>query len=37
VNCEEMIKVSEFVTFKCVALVKTLGSFFSLLYLMCVG
>jgi hypothetical protein len=27
VNCEEMIKVSKFVTFKCVALVKPLGFF----------
>jgi hypothetical protein len=36
VNCEEMIKVSNFVTFKCVALVKPLGSFCSLPYLMCV-
>jgi hypothetical protein len=36
VNCEEMIKVSKFVTFKCVALVKPLGSFCSLPYLMCV-
>jgi hypothetical protein len=27
VTSEEMIKVSEFVTFKCVALVKPLGSF----------
>jgi hypothetical protein len=26
---EEMIKVSDFVTFKCVALVKPLGSFSS--------
>jgi hypothetical protein len=34
VNCEEMIKVSEFVTFKCVALVKPLGCFCSLPYLM---
>ena len=34
VNSEEMIKVSEFVTFKCVALVKPLGSFCSLPYLM---
>jgi hypothetical protein len=30
VNCEEMNKVSKFVTFKCVALVKPLGSFCSL-------
>jgi hypothetical protein len=37
VNCEEMIKVSHFVTFKCVALVKPLGLFCSLPYLMCVG
>jgi hypothetical protein len=29
VNCEEMIKVSKFVTFKCVALVKPLGLFCS--------
>jgi hypothetical protein len=36
VSCEEMIKVSEFVTFKCVALVKPLGSFCSLPNLMCV-
>jgi hypothetical protein len=36
VNCEEMFKVSKFVTFKCVALVKPLGSFCSLPYLMCV-
>jgi hypothetical protein len=36
VTSEEMIKVSEFVTFKCVALVKPLGSFCSLPYLMCV-
>jgi hypothetical protein len=36
VNCEEMIKVIKFVTFKCVALVKPLGSFCSLPYLMCV-
>jgi hypothetical protein len=36
VNCEEMIKVSKFVTFKCVALVKPLGSFCSLPCLMCV-
>jgi hypothetical protein len=27
VNCEEMIKVSKFVTFKCAALVNPLGSF----------
>jgi hypothetical protein len=27
VNCEEMIKVSKFVTFKCMALVKPLGLF----------
>jgi hypothetical protein len=37
VNCKEMIKVSQFVTFKCVALVKPPGLFFSLPYLMCVG
>jgi hypothetical protein len=37
VNCEEMIKVSDFVTFKCVALVKPLGLFCSFPYLMCVG
>jgi hypothetical protein len=36
VNCEEMIKVSKFVTFKCVALVKPLDSFCSLPYLVCV-
>jgi hypothetical protein len=36
VNCEEMIKVSKFVTFKCVVLVKPLSSFCSLTYLMCV-
>jgi hypothetical protein len=36
VNCEEMIKVGKIVTFKCVALVKPLGSFCSLPYLMCV-
>jgi hypothetical protein len=36
VTSEEMIKVSEFVTFKCVALVKPLGLFRSLPYLMCV-
>jgi hypothetical protein len=36
VTSEEMIKVSEFVTFKCVSLVKSLGSFSSLPYLMCV-
>jgi hypothetical protein len=36
VNCEEMIKVSKFVTFKCVALVKPLSSFCSLPYLLCV-
>jgi hypothetical protein len=36
VTSEEMMKVSEFVTFKCVALVKPLGSFPSLPYLMCV-
>jgi hypothetical protein len=35
VNCEEMIKVSQFMTFKCVALVKPLGLFCSLPYLMC--
>jgi hypothetical protein len=37
VNCEEMIKVSHFVTFKCVALVEPLGLFCSLPYFMCVG
>jgi hypothetical protein len=37
VTSEEVIKVSEFVTFKCVALVKPLGLFCSLPYLMCVG
>jgi hypothetical protein len=36
VNCEKMNKVRQFVTFKCVALVKPLGSFCSLPYLMCV-
>jgi hypothetical protein len=36
VNCEEMIKISKFVTFKCVDLVKPLGSFCSFPYLMCV-
>jgi hypothetical protein len=36
VNCEEMIKLSKFVTIKCVALVKPPGSFCSLPYLMCV-
>jgi hypothetical protein len=36
VNCEEMIKLSNFLTFKCVALIKPLGSFCSLPYLMCV-
>jgi hypothetical protein len=36
VTSEEMIRVSEFVAFKCVALVKPLGSFCSLPYLMCV-
>jgi hypothetical protein len=36
VNREEMIMVSKFVTFKCVALVNPLGSFCSLPYLMCV-
>jgi hypothetical protein len=36
VTSEEMIKVSEFVTLKCVALVKPLGVFFSLPYLMCI-
>jgi hypothetical protein len=36
VTFEEMIKVSEFVTFKCVPLVKPLSSFCSLPYLMCV-
>jgi hypothetical protein len=35
-NCDEMIKVSQFVTFKCVALVKPLGLFCSLPYLMCI-
>jgi hypothetical protein len=35
-NCEEMIKVSKFVTFKCVAVVKPLGLFCSLPYLMCI-
>jgi hypothetical protein len=35
-SSEEMIKVSEFVTFKCVALVKPLGLFRSLPYLVCV-
>jgi hypothetical protein len=35
VNCEEMIKVSNFVTFECVALVKPLGLFRSLPHLMC--
>jgi hypothetical protein len=30
VNSEEMIEVSEFVTFKCVALVMPLGSFCSM-------
>ena len=34
VTSEEMIKVSIFVIFKCVALVKPLGSFCSLPYLM---
>jgi hypothetical protein len=37
VNCDKMIKVSQFVTFKCVALVKPLGLFCSLPYLICVG
>jgi hypothetical protein len=37
VTYEEVIKVSEFVTLKCVALVKPLGLFSSLPYLMCVG
>jgi hypothetical protein len=37
VTSEEMIKVSEFVTFKCVALVKPLGLFRSLPHLMCVS
>jgi hypothetical protein len=36
VNCGEMIKVSKFVTLQCVALVKPLGSFCPLPYLMCV-
>jgi hypothetical protein len=36
VNCEEMIKLSNILTFKCVALIKPLGSFCSLPYLMCV-
>jgi hypothetical protein len=36
VNCEEMTKVIQFVTFECVALVKPLGLFHSLPYLMCV-
>jgi hypothetical protein len=36
VTSEEMIKVSEVVIFKCVALVKPLGLFCSLRYLMCV-
>jgi hypothetical protein len=36
VNFEEMIKVSVFVTFKSVALVKALGLFYYLPYLMCV-
>jgi hypothetical protein len=36
VNCEEMIKLSKFLTFKFVALLKPLGSFCSLPYLMCV-
>jgi hypothetical protein len=35
VNCEEMIKVSNFVTFKCVALVKPLGLLCSSLYHVC--
>jgi hypothetical protein len=37
VNCEEMIKVSQFVTFKCVALLNPLCLFYSLPYLMCIG
>jgi hypothetical protein len=36
VTSEEMIKVSEFVTFKCVALVNPLGLFRSLPFVMCV-
>jgi hypothetical protein len=36
VTSEEMIKVSEFVTLKCVALVKPLRVFCSLPYLMCI-
>jgi hypothetical protein len=36
VTSEEMIKVSDFVAFKCVALVKPHGLVFSLPYLMCV-
>jgi hypothetical protein len=36
VTSEEMIKVSEFETFKCVSLVKPLGLFCSLPHLMCV-
>jgi hypothetical protein len=35
-NSEEMVKVSDFVTVMCVSLVKPLGSFCSLPYLMCV-
>jgi hypothetical protein len=37
VNCEEMIKASQFVTFECVALAKPLGLFRSLPCLMCEG
>jgi hypothetical protein len=36
VNCEEMIKVSQFVTFECVALLKPLGLFRFLPHLICV-
>jgi hypothetical protein len=36
VTSEEMIKVSEFFTFKCVALVKPLGLFRSLPHIMCI-
>jgi hypothetical protein len=36
VTSEEIIKVSDFVTFKCVALVKPLGWFHFLPYRMCV-
>jgi hypothetical protein len=36
VTSEEMIKVSKFMTFKCVVLVKPLGFFRSSPYLMCV-